>query len=223
MSKYNSTIDKKTLATLIGMFLFVMFFWDYRFIYPIKVFVVLLHELSHGLAAILTGGSMETIELSSNLGGLCWTRGGIRWIILPAGYLGSMFFGGLILIGAAKTRHDQKISIAIGVMMIALTLYSVRTTFGVVFGLIFGGMMIAAGTILSEEINDFLLKFIGLTSSCYAIIDIKGDLISRTVSGSDAYEMAKIIPLPPWLWGVIWIVIAIVVTGIFISIATERD
>jgi len=215
--------DYKLMATLLGMFIFVMMFWNYQFIYPIKVFVVVLHEMSHGLAAELTGGEMARIEISPQIGGTCWSRGGIRWIILPAGYLGSMFFGGLILVGASRTRHDKKISTFIGVAMIALTIYGIRNTFGIIFGLLFGGAMILAGNYLSEQINDTLLKFIGLTSTCYAIIDIKEDLISRTVPGSDAYAMAEIIPLPPVIWGVIWIVIALFATWMFISAATDKN
>ena len=215
--------DQKTVITLLLMFLILLGFWNYRFIYPIKVFVVLLHELGHGLAAELTGGDMDRIELSSRLGGACWSAGGIRWIVLPAGYLGSMACGGMILVGAARSRRDQDISTAIGIFVIALTIYAVRSTFGIVFGILFGAAMILAGTVLSAKFNDLLLKFIGLASCCYAIIDIKEDLISRTVPGSDAYKMAEIFPLPPTVWGVIWILIAIVTTYKFLCLAAEGE
>ena len=215
--------DQKTVITLLLMFLILLGFWNYRFIYPIKVFVVLLHELGHGLAAELTGGDMDRIELSSRLGGACWSAGGIRWIVLPAGYLGSMAFGGMILVGAARSRRDQDISTAIGIFVIALTIYAVRSTFGIVFGILFGAAMILAGTVLLAKFNDLLLKFIGLASCCYAIIDIKEDLISRTVPGSDAYKMAEIFPLPPTVWGVIWILIAIVTTYKFLCLAAEGE
>ena len=33
-----------------------IFFWHSIVLYPVKLFVVLMHELSHALAAILTGG-----------------------------------------------------------------------------------------------------------------------------------------------------------------------
>ena len=216
-------MDDTTIATLAVMFLVLLFCWNYSFIYPIKVFVVLLHELGHGLAAELTGGDMVRIELSSNLGGVCWSRGGIRWLVLPAGYLGSMLFGGIILVAAAKSRRDKDISTVIGLLVVGLTLYAVRNLFGIVFGLLFGGAMIAAGHVLPEKLNDLLLKFIGLASCCYAIIDIKEDLISRTVPGSDAYKMAEIFPLPPTVWGVIWILIAIYVTYQLLTIAAEGE
>jgi hypothetical protein len=205
------------------MFLVTMFCWDWAFIYPIKVFVVLLHEVGHGLAAVLTGGEIARIEISSNLGGVCWSRGGSMLAVLPAGYLGSMAFGGLILIGAAKTRHDQAISIAIGVIVGVITLLYVRNLFGIAFGLVFALAMIAAGKLLSEKVNDLLLRFIGMTSSLYAIIDIKEDLISRTVNGSDAFQMSKTFGLPPVFWGVLWIVVAIGCTAVFVAIAVEED
>ena len=77
-------------------------------------------------------------------------------------------------------------------VVILVTALFIRSTFGVVFGLAFGAAMIAAGKLLPEEINDAWLKFLGLTSTMYAIIDIKEDLISRTVPGSDAYAMSKL-------------------------------
>ena len=39
-------------------------------------------------------------------GGYCKTIGGSRFVILSAGYLGSLLWGGLILIGASRTRLD---------------------------------------------------------------------------------------------------------------------
>lgn len=216
-------VDFKVLGTLVAMVVVAIVFWDWKFLYPIKVFVVLLHELGHGLAAVLTGGEIAKIELSSNLGGVCWSRGGSRLVILPAGYLGSMLFGGLILVAAARTRFDRFISMGIGGVVILVTAAYVRTTFGLVFGLLFGVVMILVGKFLPEKVNDTLLKFLGLTSTMYAIIDIKEDLISRTVPGSDAYAMSEILPLPPVFWGVLWILIAVVVSGFLLYFASRGE
>ena len=41
------------------------FLWDTPVIYPLKIFVVLLHEISHGIAALATGGSIERITLDA--------------------------------------------------------------------------------------------------------------------------------------------------------------
>ncbi len=214
--------DWKSLITLVAMFIVALVFWDYAFLYPVKLFVVLLHELGHGMAAILTGGRIDHIEISSNLGGACWSSGGMRLVVLPAGYLGSMLFGGLILVGAARSRHDKLIAIAIGVATLALVALFVRNLFGMVFGVAFGLVLVGAGKFLSPRINDFMLKFLGLTSCLYAVLDIKEDLVSRTVPGSDAYQMSQVLFLPPVFWGVLWMGVSVVVSALLVRAAVRR-
>ena len=51
--------------------------------------ITLVHELGHGLAAILTGGSFLYFEVFPNGGGLAHTSGGLRFVVIPAGYLGA--------------------------------------------------------------------------------------------------------------------------------------
>jgi hypothetical protein len=43
------------LMTILGLIVVAMVFWDFRFFLPFKIFTVFLHELSHGIAARLTG------------------------------------------------------------------------------------------------------------------------------------------------------------------------
>ncbi|MDD3146729.1 MAG: M50 family metallopeptidase, partial [Candidatus Riflebacteria bacterium] len=78
------------MALPLVMFLVALYFWDSMLVLPIKYLTVFFHELSHGLAAVLTGGSIVRIEVNANLGGVCWTAGGIRFIVISAGYLGSL-------------------------------------------------------------------------------------------------------------------------------------
>ena len=210
-------IDWIQVAILSGLFLLILFLWNFPLFIPIKIFVVILHELSHGLAAVITGGSIHHIEISADIGGSCTTLGGWQWFILMAGYLGSMFWGGAILLVASKTKLDKIIAIVIGAVILIITVFFVRTLFGIVFCGLFGVGMILVGIYAPETVDDVLLKFLGLSSILYAIIDIKEDLISRTVPGSDAYAMSQIIPLPPIVWGAIWIVIAVVVSILFLK------
>lgn len=199
----------------------VVLAWHTPLVYPLKVFTVLLHELGHGAAAVLTGGSIERIELTADLGGTCWSRGGWRPLVLPAGYLGSMGFGGLILIAAARARRDELLAASLGVAVVALTVVFVRTGFGVLFGLVFGLALLAAACWLPPSVNDMLLKLIGLTSVLYAAIDIKEDLISRTVPGSDAWAMSRELLLPPLFWGVLWMGLALVAAIVLVRTAVR--
>ena len=67
--------------------------WDTPLVYPLKIFVVLLHEVSHAVMAVATGGSIERIELSPLQGGACYCPGGNAFLTLSAGYLGSLAVG----------------------------------------------------------------------------------------------------------------------------------
>lgn len=48
--------------------------WQTPVALPLKLLVVLFHELSHGLAAAATGGSIESLTVTSDQGGLAVTR-----------------------------------------------------------------------------------------------------------------------------------------------------
>lgn len=220
--KNEYTIDWKVIGILLVLFIVVVFLWRTIYIFPLKIFVVLLHELSHGLAAVITGGKIIKIELSAMQGGVCYTSGGLSLLILPAGYLGSMFWGALILIAASKTKIDKLISIIIGATVLAITLLFIRNGFGFIFGAAFGAAMVLIGLFAPGFINDIMLRFIGLTSILYAILDIKDDLIARTVNGSDAYRLSELIPLPPIVWGVIWIIIAVIVAFFALKISIRK-
>lgn len=214
--------SRDRLLVLVGLFLATLVLWDTPLVYPLKVLVVFFHELSHAMAAMLTGGEVSRITLSPDLGGVTWTRGGWRLAILPAGYLGSMAWGALLVLGAAWTTRDRQISLALGVFLLLVTVVYVRSLFGFGCGLLFSGLLIVSGLRLSEGFNDLLLSFVGLTSMLYALLDIRDDLISRTVAESDASQFAQLIPLPPVVWGVLWGVVAVVFAGWVLHLAVKE-
>ena len=80
------------LRFILGFALFftaLWFLWDTPLVYPLKIFVVLLHEVSHAVVAVVTGGTIERIILDPREGGACYCPGGNTFLTLSAGYLGS--------------------------------------------------------------------------------------------------------------------------------------
>ena len=55
--------QKKQIELGIILFVLLLAFllWNTFLIYPIKLFVVLTHEMSHGIAAIVSGGKLDLI------------------------------------------------------------------------------------------------------------------------------------------------------------------
>jgi len=81
--------------------------WATPVIIPLKILIVFMHEVSHGLAAILTGGEIESLSISIKQGGQAVTRGGNGFIITSAGYPGSLLIGIFIFLLALKSRFDR--------------------------------------------------------------------------------------------------------------------
>jgi len=49
------------------------------------------------VAAWLTGGSVDKVEVYQNEGGITHFRGGFRPCVIPAGYVGVSFWGGVFV------------------------------------------------------------------------------------------------------------------------------
>lgn len=186
--------------------------WDTWLVTPLKLFVVLLHEISHGLMALATGGSIERIVLTADQGGACYCPGGDAFLTLSAGYLGSLAWGGsLVLLAARAGRRASWLTGAIGILVAGVALLYVRNFFGLGFALAFGGGLLAAAHYLSPAANRKILWALGLTSCLYAVLDIKSDILDRPELRSDARMLAEMTGLPTTVWGALWIVVALVV------------
>lgn len=215
-------IDFRQLGGLALVVTVVWLLWHTWWVYPLKILVVFFHELSHGLAAIVTGGEIAGIELLAKEGGLCRTLGGNRFLTLSAGYLGSLLWGGLILVAASRTRHDQLVTAALGALLIFASLVWVRPifSFGFPFAVAAGLGLLVVGLKASERVNDWLGKTIGLTSMLYALLDIKDDILDRPhLKDSDAAMLSQLTGLPTLAWGLIWIALALLGAVIFLVIA----
>jgi hypothetical protein len=112
------------IVTIGVTLILVTILWRTFILAPLKLVVVFLHELSHALAACITCGKVQSIEIDSNEGGATQTQGGLMCCILPAGYIGSSFWGAffILMAAAAHASHNITIRIVAGLMII-LCLY----------------------------------------------------------------------------------------------------
>jgi hypothetical protein len=191
------------LPVLLGLAAIVL--WNTWVAYPFRVFVVFLHEISHGLAAVLTGGRIVSIGLSFDEGGVCVTRGGWRVVILSAGYLGSLLWGAAFLLLGARRRRAPAVVALVGLFILVVTLVYVRTWFGFAYGLVAATALVLVASRLKPEVSEILLASIGVMSCLYAVWDIASDVLLRSVPCSDASALAGITGVPAVIWGVLWV------------------
>ncbi|HBY95414.1 MAG: M50 family metallopeptidase [Ardenticatenaceae bacterium] len=207
-----------TAATLVVVFLL----WESALLAPLKLFVVLFHEISHGLAAILTGGSIERLRLFASEGGVAFTRGGNRFLILSAGYLGSSLWGAALLrLSAAGPGVRRGLLTAMGAALGLIALLYAHDLFT------FGYVALAALTVILLALraptswHHWVLYIVGSVSCLYAVVDIGTGILAggpvawifgpRTLN--DAAMLAELTGIPAFVWGILWTGIAVAIYG----------
>ncbi|XP_019057118.1 PREDICTED: uncharacterized protein LOC104805570 isoform X3 [Tarenaya hassleriana] len=158
-------------------------------------------------------GEVEGMQVNANEGGSTTTRGGIYWLILPAGYLGSSFWGMALILASTNLLTAR---IAAGCLALALFIVLFIAKNWTLRGLCIGFIIFLAIIWVLQEtttvkILRYVILFIGVMNSLFSVYDIYDDLISRRVYTSDAEKFAEICPCCTGVgWGVIWGVISLV-------------
>lgn len=217
--------DYRKVALLAALILAITVLWNTWAVYPLRLLVVFFHELSHGTAAILTGGAIVEIRMNAREGGQCLTRGGVPFIVISAGYLGSLVWGGAILLLSTRTKASPIIVELLGALLLIVTLVWVRPAigFGFGFGLLTGLALVAMAYFFKPVVHEILLATIGLTSVLYAVLDIKSDILDRPHAVSDAVLLAEHTGIPPLVWGMLWFGVSIALAVRFIIAAGRRN
>ena len=212
-------LDGKLVLALVASAVAGIVFWNTWPIYPFKLLVVLMHESGHAAATLLVGGSVESIRISPDQGGLTLSRypaSLLREIVISsAGYVGSTVSGCVLLWLAARTKEGRWPLIGLAVWCAAVTVLYVRDGFTLVF---VGGCALALGVLARYGANVLrraVLVFLAAFSCCYALYDIRDDLLHLASSGqSDADALAKATFIPAIVWGVGWGLLSLVMLAL---------
>src|SRR5438067_2233826 len=93
-----------SLRTLIILTVLTLLLWDSPYVswllFPIKIFVTALHEFSHALVCLATGGhvnGMTIVDDNNGHGGLTMCSGGNPFLYAQAGYIGTAVWGCLLI------------------------------------------------------------------------------------------------------------------------------
>ncbi len=201
----------KQLLILFSVIIAIFFLWSTPALYPLKLLIVFFHESSHALMTIATGGQVIELEIDRMQGGHVISAGGNRFITLTAGYLGSLIWGVVIYLLAVGSKYDKAIMFCLGIIIMAVTTLFVRDLFAFGFGGLTGLFMILMGVKAPMQINDIILRVIGVTSMSYVPLDVYSDTIARTSLRSDAFMLAEEFGGTTVLWGTIWLLVSVVI------------
>lgn len=148
-------------------------------LYPLRLFTTYIHEAGHSLAALLTGGQVIGFAVSANGSGLATTAGGARWLVIPAGYVGTAFFGSLLFYLINRfPRLTNPLATALGFGMVVFTLLFARpdetgVPWALFLGTGFGVAMIVLGLRVHSLITQLALNVIAVTTALEAFIKLR--------------------------------------------------
>jgi hypothetical protein len=121
-----TTSNQRDIFLAFIAFLIALALWQVEGLYlitqPFRLFVTMIHELGHGAAAILTGGSFLRFQITEQGAGVAYTAGGSSFFRIQAGYLGTAIFGAVLLYLANRARRPGVVAIVLGLLIGILTL-----------------------------------------------------------------------------------------------------
>ncbi|KAH9961050.1 peptidase M50B-like-domain-containing protein [Russula dissimulans] len=195
-------------------------------IYPFKLLTVGFHEMSHAFAGVLTCAHIHSIELDPDEGGATRMSGGVAWITLPAGYLGSSLIGAALIACGFDTNASKVASLVLAVFFIFTLWWARRNLLTWVLLLGMSGLILLFWFLKGGDVLRYLVLFIGVMSCLYALWDVIDDTIARKVNASDASAFAKICGcFPSQVWGAIWLAIAFIffILGILVGLVAFKE
>jgi hypothetical protein len=176
---------------------------------PLLYISTLVHELGHGIGAILVGGEFLKLEMWSDGSGVAMNAARTdtqQAIIAAAGLVGPAFAaaGGFAL--TRRRRWARVGLVAIGLVLVWAMIFKVRTGFGL---LVAGAVAAAALGVALRAHEDWAQLLLGFLSVQLALsVFSRGDYLftdtARTGAGvgaSDTAAIGQAIGGPYWMWG----------------------
>lgn len=226
-SKIQSGFSSSKIFWWIIAFSIVTIFFGHTFVFqailgPLQVLQTFLHEASHALACIFTGGwvsGLTIVEDGKGHGGLTFCHGGFPFIYSQAGYIGETLWGCLLIALARFQRISRIILMVLGVGLGILTLLVMPGTMFVehrwleglgsmIWGLALSGFLFFTGFRLSDKFAHVLLLFIAVQSCLSSLTGAWTILLQSTGAfpgtWSDATNMQSLTGIPALFWGLSW-------------------
>jgi hypothetical protein len=189
------------------------------------------------LAALLTGGSVESMSVSPDTSGLVtfrYTNAFSQLITSSAGYLGTTAFGVLLLV-LIRRAYSARIVLAasagfVGLMTVLFgflaplwNVFSASVSFGSVAFTVVSGAILTVGLLAiaryaSARAAQFAMSFLAVQCILNALFDLKTVFYASSPFASpmhtDALNMANATGLPAIAWVLIWIGISVLMISI---------
>jgi preprotein translocase subunit SecG len=238
--------ERRELRTLAIALLASLLVWNLPFggiaMYPFKLLATWMHELSHGIAMLLSGAGFDHILIYRDTSGLAYARstaGPIgSAVIAAAGYMGTPVWGGVLLVASYDARTARRALLVLAALLVGTALFVVAPTkteggFGPWATGAMGAVVLVCAVALPARVRLFIAHFIAAQACCNALLDIRvlmrpSQVVGGQVAGaSDAANMASATfgttaTWAVWFWAIVWLAWSLGVLFVALRISGER-
>lgn len=212
-------------ALLLGILVAGLFFWDSPVLMPFKLLSVMGHETGHAVAALVAGGSVDSVTVRANESGQCLSRIPesffAKVLVYSGGYVGSAIIAVVLLLLTFRFNARRFVLYAACVWLTVMGLFYARDAFTLAFCVVMALAFAAGAKWLPDGAVGMLNLFIAGFTALYALVDLKDDLWNGAVrSQSDAQLLANVTIVPAIVWAVLWtlVSVAVLVLGAWVAL-----
>ncbi|MBN1868091.1 M50 family metallopeptidase [Candidatus Sumerlaeota bacterium] len=229
--QFRVPFHKRSVATQLTVFVVVLIVWQIPVVNPIKLLVVLFHEMSHVAVAYLTGGRVFGIAIDPGGAGVTLGIGGNETLIVLAGYLGSLTLG-CALYGLIALRRPAEVWACLTAVSCASLTLGWLNDFTAAFGIGTVALLVAGILFFKDNVKKFLLTVTATTSCLYPIIDLAGEYIRSENTGfivhgraasSDISQLAQLTGISAGLLATVFCLTGMLIVVYLIDLTARLD
>jgi hypothetical protein len=205
--------DRNSLWGLIAAAIGTVALWQLPggnyLLYPFTILATWFHEMAHGLAALLLGGSFAKLLIFSNGSGVAYYSGPLflgslgQALVAAAGPLGPPVAGAVLLVTSRSVRSASVSLKLLGSVLLLSSVIWVRSLFGLVAIPLLGVAVVAVAFKGSERLQRAVVQFVGVQAcvSTYRQFDYLFSYSAGPLGISDTAQIQQALFLPYWVWG----------------------
>jgi hypothetical protein len=237
--------DRLELRTLAFALLASLLLWNLPFggvlLYPFKLLATWLHELSHGLAMLLTGVGFDRVLIYRDTSGLAYgsSEAGrlASAVIAAAGYMGTPLWGAVLLVVTPNVRWARWALLGLAALLVGTALTVIDIPDGDSFGPwaigAIGAACAIAALAVPARLRLAIAHFIAAQSCVDSILDIRvllrpAQVVGGRIAGaSDATNMAAATfgttaTWAVWSWAIVWLLWSLAVLYVALRLSGSR-
>jgi hypothetical protein len=195
------------LLSVVGTLLLYVVPYGRQIGYPLVLISTLVHELGHGITALLLGGTFQSFQMHADGSGVALVGGYggriARALVAAGGLCGPAIAAAVGFVLARRPGRSRWALGAAGALLLLIEVLFVRNLFGLVFVGALAAVLLLIALRGSQTVAQLTLLFLSVQLALSVFS--RGDYLFTPVAGggmpSDVANMASALLLPYWFWG----------------------